>query len=1022
MEFLTKFSLRNSAAVIIITILITLGGVVAATSLKVESEPNVNFGVIVISTSYPNASPEDVLEDVTKPLERAIVNTAGLKTLESTSSDNHSTLVAWLSSGADADKVRDDMEKKINDVKLPEAATRPKIRTESTASQAMYYLAISNRERTRSDDAFNELVKDTLLEELESIDGVEKVETTGDYQQLVKIYPKVDALNTYGLSPAEIKQLIQANHVAAPVGSVTMDGEDQMVRVVGEFSNLEEIRRTKLFLPSSPGAGISYVELGEVADVQFYTDKNSISRLNTNPGIGLDIYKTDEANAVETGKRINEKLDEFRQKYPDLQVETVYDSSEEVKKSINGMLKEGILGAIMASVMILMFLRHIRSTLIVLVSIPLSILVSMIFMSWLGITLNMMSLFGMAIAVGRVVDDSIVVIENIFRHFQLTKERNNNLILYAAKEVSSAITSSTITTVAVFVPLVFVSGIVGAYFRPFALTVVCSLLASLLVAVTIVPLMARLMIMRTEIKGHGPGRLTEGYRRLLTWSLRHKFITSFLAFSLFIGSIGLSTVLNKSFLPDMDLKMIWVNMSLTKGTELEVTKQMVEKIEQIVMAEPQVEYILTSAGLGNEDNRQSHLSNMTIKLKPDADVDEALKKFRSESDPLMPIGGEISFIKPSGGGGNKYEVILNGTDLAKMKEASEMLKAKLKQHPMLINVKDNLSDTKDQVVIRVDRDQASEWGLSPAQIAGEVSNLLANIKVGKIKLDGKEFDMILGLEEEEANSVEKLQMLWIKNQRGQQVRLDQVASISIEGAPAQLMQKDEKQYIKVVADIISTDKGGVSAAASESLKGLKLPEGITYSTEGIQADINKSFQEMFYAIGAAVFMVYIVMVIAFGNATAPLSILLSLPLAAIGGLLGLFVTNTALDVTSLIGFLMLIGIVVTNAIVYVDRVQQQREKGYSTREALIEAGVTRLRPIIMTAVATIAALVPLALGLSEGTLMSKGLSIVVIGGLLTSTLLTLVVVPVGYEVLDKVRSRVFKKQSKPLEQRPVADV
>lgn len=1012
MQFLTKFALRNSAAIIMISILIALGGVVAALSLKVESDPNVNFGAVIITTSYPNASPEDVLEDVTKPLEKEISSTPGMKTLESTSSDNFSTLVATVDTGADADKVRDDIEKKVNDVKLPTDVDRPKVQSISTSDQPMYYLAISNANQTMSDDSFNELVKDTIVEELKGIDGIEKIQATGDFVKKVKIYPKLDAMNTYGISPSELKQLISSNHVASPVGTMNKDGEDEIVRVLGEYTNIEQIKRTKLFLPTGPSGGLNYVQLGDIADVSLYADKNSLSRLNNKPGIGASLFKTVDANAVETGKRINQKLDELRQRYPDLQFVPVWDSASEIQKSIQGMVKEGLMGAVMASLMILVFLRHLKSTLIVLVSIPMSILVSMIFMTWAGITLNMMSLFGMAIAVGRVVDDSIVVIENIFRHLQTSKERDKGVIFYAAKEVTNAITSSTLTTVAVFVPLMFVSGVVGAYFRPFSVTVVCALLASLLVAVTVVPLMAKLMILHSHMKEHKPGKLTNVYKSFLIKSLNHKFVVLLLAFVLFAGSIGLAASLNKSFLPDSDTKMLMINLKMPKGTSLAVTQETVVKMEGVFMKEPKLEYVQSNIGSGDEQKKQTNTANLIVKLKSDADIDATLLRYRQQTAPLVPVDGEITINKPEAGGNGGYQVILNGPDLDNLKQASETVKKKLKENTLMTNIKDNLSDTKDQVLIRVDRDKAAEWKLSPLQVAGEVSNLLANAKIGKIKLDGNDYDLVMGLSDNEANSVDKLKDLWIKSPLGIQVRLSDLAEVDAEGAPAQIMQKDQKQYIQVTADITSSDKGGVSQAETVVLQKLKLPQGVTLSTEGIQQDMQKSFMEMFYAIGAAVLMVYIVMVIAFGNATAPLAILISLPLAAIGGLCGLFITRTALDVTSLIGFLMLIGIVVTNAIVYVDRVQQQRELGLSTREALIEAGVTRVRPILMTAVATIMALLPLGLGLSEGTLMSKGLSIVVIGGLLTSTLLTLVVVPVGYEVLDRVRDRVLGRMNK----------
>jgi CzcA family heavy metal efflux pump len=1006
-EFLTRFSLKNSAAVIIIILLITMGGVVAATSLKVESMPDISFPVVIVQTDYPNAAPEDVLDDVTKPLEKAVNTIEGMKYLESHSVDNHSTLVVMLNAGTDVEEARDEVEKKISGVKLPADAERPQVNTEGFGTAPIYYLAVSPKNTAISDDSLNSLVKDTIVPELEDIQGVEKVSTVGERVNKVHIYPNLSALSNYGFSASQFKQLIQANHVGIPAGNVKIQEEEQAVRILNKFTNIEQIKNTKLFLSSGMNSGLAYVKIGDVADVAFETEKEQISRLNGKPGISIRLYKTREGNAVETGDIINKKLDELRQRYPDIDFKTVYDTSVDIKDSIKSMMNEGMMGAIMASLMILLFLRNMKSTLIVLVSIPLSILVSLIFMSWLGLTLNMMTLFGMAIAVGRVVDDSIVVIENIFRHLQLNRERNTDVIRFAAKEVTNAITSSTITTVAVFAPIAFVSGVVGEVFRPFAVTVVCSLLASLLVAVTVVPLMTKLLLLRsTKVKEHEPGKVSFMYQRLLKWSLGHKLITAGIAFGLLIGSLSLTGLLNVSMFGESNIGVIQTALKMPKGTSLEVTAEATQRLQDVFQKEPGVDYIETNIGEENEPNK----SSMFIMLKDGADVNAILERFREQTEPLVPADSKLTIDKISNGANEGYEVILNGPNKEALTEAAELVKAEVEKNPLLVNVKDNLSDKKSEVIIRVDRDKAAEWGMSPIQIAGDVSSLTGSAKIGKIKIDEEEYDFILGLKEADTDSLEKIRSILLNTPMGQQIRLEDVATVTNEEAPSQIMRRNEKEFIAITADITSSDKEGVSTAQNEAIKKMKLPDGVTVASGGVSEDMQKSFQEMFYALGAAVVMVYIVMVIAFGNAMAPLSILLSLPLAAIGGIVGLFLTGSSLDLTALIGFLMLIGIVVTNAIVYVDRVQQQREKGLETREALLEAGVTRLRPIIMTAVATIVALLPLGLGEVEGSLMSPGLAIVVIGGLTTSTLLTLVIVPVGYEAMDKIRNYTLRKR------------
>lgn len=1024
MRFLTNFSLRNSTAIIIMSLLVVISGIVAAMSLKVENMPDITFPVLLVNTTYPDASPEDVLDDVTKPLEREVGHVTGVKAVESYSSNNSSTLQVYLETGSDVQAVRDELERRISSIALPSKVNRPQVMVQGFSNQPVYYLFVTGQDKESGLDHFDNDVKETVLKELEGIESVDKVTTIGGQFKEMKILPKVDALNYYGISPLQLKQLLLDNHVALPIGSITEDGEERIIRVVSRYRNVEDIRNTKIFLPSDPKNGLTYVRLGDIAEVNFDEVVNSISRYNGKNGMNINIYKTRDANAVETGDAINAKLSLLKEEYPDLTFTTIYDTSVDIKNSINGMLKEGLLGAIMASVVILLFLRHVKATLIVLVSIPTSILVSLIFMSWMGITLNMITLFGMAVAVGRVVDDSIVVIENIFRHLQLNKERKENLIQIATHEMLHAITSSTFTTTAVFLPIVFVGGMIGEVFRPFALTVVCSLFASLLVAVTIVPLLAKLMILKDHnIKEYEQGKGSETYRKLLQWSLNRKPAVGFLSLVLFVASLALLPYMKYGLFPDPEAKYIFAQVTMPKGTQLDGLDQTVAQVESKLMEHPEVEYIEINLGSENEaEIRQSNQALLLIKIGPDVNLDQTIKKFEGIVKPMIPLGSEMALTKPGSSDTNKFKVILYGPDLDRLKEASEIVKSNLKVSPLLTNVKDNLNDFKNEVVIKVDRDKASELGVSPVQVAQEVNLLVSDTQIGKIKVDDKDYSLFFGLGENHAQSLEELNNIYIQTPSKQQVRLVDFAEIDQEKVQSQIMRKDEKQFVQITADITSDNKGGASNFLFAMLQAEKLPSGVTLSSEGVSSDMEKSFKDMLLAIGAAIFIVYIVMLITFGNATAPLAILLSLPLAVIGGLFGLFISDTVLDITALIGFLMLVGIVVTNAIVYVDNIQQRRLEGTSMREAVVEAGVTRVRPIIMTAVATVSALLPLYLGFSEGALMTKSLAIVVIGGLVTSTILTLFVVPIGYELLYRIKKDFFAPDTKEAEIEPSEDM
>lgn len=1024
MRFLTNFSLRNSTAIIIISLLVVISGIVAAMSLKVEHMPDVSFPVLLVSTPYPEASPEDVLDDVTKPLERELGHVSGIKALESYSNSNSSVLKIYLDTGSDVQAVRDELERKVSGISLPAKAGRPQVMIQGFSSQPVYYLYVADKEQNSGSDSFDSEVKETVLKELEGIAGVDKVSTVGGQGQEMKVLPNVDALNYYGISPLQLKQLLLDSHVAMPIGTLTEDGEERIIRVVSRYLHVEDIRDTKLFLPGDPKNGLAYVRLGDIADVRFDQVAHSISRFNGQNGISINIYKTRDANAVETGDAIHAKIARLQAEYPNLTFTTIYDTSLDIKNSINGMLKEGLLGAVMASLIILLFLRHVKATMIVLVSIPTSILVSLIFMSWMGITLNMITLFGMAVAVGRVVDDSIVVIENIFRHLQLNKERKESLIQMATHEMLHAITSSTFTTTAVFLPIVFVGGMIGEVFRPFALTVVCSLFASLLVAVTIVPLLAKLIILKNRnIKEHEPGKGTNLYRKLLHWSLNHKPAVGLLSFVLFVASLALLPYMKYGLLPDSEAKYIFVQVTMPKGTQLDTLDQTIRQIEAKLREQPEVASIQSSLGSEEEaDIRRTNEAVLLIKTGEDVNLDQSIKRLEGLIKPDIPIGTEMVLTKPGSNESNQFKLILHGPDLERLKEAREIVKAKMKESPLLTNVRDNLNDVNKEIVIKVNRDAAAELGISPIQVAQEVNLLVSDTKIGKIKINEKDYDLSFGLSDNHARTLDELKNVYIQTPSKQQVRLLDFVEIDQEKVQSQINRKDEQQFVQITADITSDNKGGASSFLFAMLKAEKLPNGVTLSSEGVSSDMEKSFKDMLLAIGAAIFIVYVVMLITFGNATAPLAILLSLPLAAIGGLFGLFVTDSVLDATALIGFLMLVGIVVTNAIVYVDNIQQRRLAGASMREAVVQAGLTRLRPIVMTAVATVCALLPLCLGFSEGALMTKSLAIVVIGGLITSTILTLIVVPIGYELLYRIKKEFFTPDTQEPDMEPGEDM
>ncbi|MUG72653.1 efflux RND transporter permease subunit [Paenibacillus validus] len=1021
MNQLTSFSMKNITAVIIIVLLLFGGGAYAATTLKVESMPDISFPVVLVNTQY-TAPPKDVLEDVTKPLEKAVASLEGIKNLKSTSSDNFSQIVIELEQSIKADDAKKDVESLIANVKLPSASEKPKVQTFGFASEPVYYLSVYAK-NGMSQQELDKVYKDVILPGFNAMKGIDHVDSIGNQESVLTMKLNANAIQNYGLTPSQVSQNIRAALMTSPAGTVDFNGNEQMVRVKSDLNTIYNLENMKITAPTG-----TTLLLKDIAKVEAITESTFLSRLNGQPAIGVRLFKTKNANAVEFGNEADKLMEGWKKDYPNITFQAIYNGALDIKESINGMLKEGALGAILASVMILLFLRNVRMTIIVLVSIPLSTLITLLIMAPLGISLNIMTLGGMAIAIGRVVDDSIVVIENIYSQLQKAQERNESVIKLATAQVSSAITSSTITTVGVFGPIAFVSGVLGEVFRPFAITLSVALLSSLLVAVTVIPMLAKLLVLGSKnIKAHDEapvGKLTLTYKKALTWSLRNRIKTLLIAMlALVISVAGTVPFLASGFMPESESdKMLMLTIKMPRETTIETMNEKVKEIEKMMFeskdsaGQPTFDYVESSIGYNGGSDRIAYRSSFFAVASANSNAKDVVQDFKKNIEYLLPKGSEVDgSVLSMGGppsGGADFNYVLKGDDLNYLREAAQLVRDKMKEFPEMIDIKDSLSESKQEIEISVDQNKARLFGLSSAQIMEGVHSWLAEEKIGDLKFDNATFETKVMLDPSFKNSVDKIGSFTIITTSGSKVALNEVAKVRQIEAPVSITREQQEQYVNVTARIDSIDKGGVSAKISAALNTLELPPGVRTQVKGVTDDIQTSFNQMFIAMIASVFIVYLIMVLAFGNGTAPLAILFSLPLAAIGGLIALLITGESINITSLIGFLMLIGVVVTNAIVLVDRVQQLREEGYEVREALIEAGLTRLRPIIMTAGATIIALMPLALGLSKGALISKGLAVVVIGGLTTSTLLTLVVVPVAYDLINGVVRRLFRKKNK----------
>ncbi|MBR0640400.1 efflux RND transporter permease subunit [Bacillus safensis] len=1064
MNSIINFVLKNKFAVWLMTIIVTVAGLYAGLNMKQESIPNINTPVITVSTTYPGATPDEVSDKVTDPIEKSIQNLNGVSVVTSNSFENASSIQIEYDYSKDMDEAKKEIEDAISNIDFPENAEKPKIARFSINAIPILALSVSGDKESLQD--LTRKVENDLVPSLQGLDGVSSVEASGQQIKEVEFSFKEKKLKEYGLDEETVQNMIKGSDVNVPLGLYTFGNKQKSVVVDGNILSVKDLKNMRIPVTPSAGGGagsagagapsssagaqgaeqqagsasqqqaaaqqqtgaassqsveLPTIKLSEIADIKVVKEAESISRTNGKDSIGLQIVKGSDANTVSVAEEVTKELEKFKKDNKGIKVSTTYDQAEPIKESVSTMLNKAIIGAIFAIIIILLFLRDIKSTLISVISIPLSLLIAVLLLNQLDITLNIMTLGAMTVAIGRVVDDSIVVIENIYRRMALKDEplKGKALVREATKEMFIPIMSSTIVTIAVFLPLALVGGMIGELFIPFALTIVFALLASLLVAITIVPMMAHTLFKKNlygtakKVKEHKPSKLAGGYRRVLNWTLNHKWITSGIAILMLVGSLFLAPLVGVSFLPQEAEKTAMVTYTPEPGQTREQAIDETKKAEEYLMKRDHVNTVQYSLGSSNAMTASvGGNSNGALFF---VQYDEDTPNFDKEKDRVVKAlqdkaskGEWKSQDFSSAGASNTVTYYVYGDKASDIEGTVKDVENILKDEKNLKNVSTSLSEKYDEYTFNADQEKLAKLGLTASQIAQAIAPQNSETTLTKVTEDGKELDVKLQTEKDEYKSKKDLENKKITTPTGQEVRIGDVVKVKDGTTANTVTKRDGKIYAEVSGDMTTDDVSSVTQDVQKKVDKLDLKSGVTIDTGGVSADIQESFTQLGLAMLAAIAIVYLVLVITFGGGLAPFAILFSLPFTVIGALAGLFIAKETISLNAMIGLLMLIGIVVTNAIVLIDRVIHKEQEGLSTREALLEAGATRLRPILMTALATIGALLPLALGFEGGSqIVSKGLGVTVIGGLTSSTLLTLVIVPIVYEMLSK-----FKRKKK----------
>ncbi|WP_145407007.1 efflux RND transporter permease subunit [Paenibacillus xylanexedens] len=1082
MKGIINFSLNNKFAIWILTIIVSATGLYSGLTMKQETIPNINVPFLAVTAIDPGAAPEGIVEDVTKPLEQTLRNVEGIKTLTSTSMENASSITLEFDYGTDLDNATAAVREALNEVQLPEGVQKPTISKFSINSFPVVSLSLSDKDGGDLEQLTRLAQNDiqAALEDIDGVAQVQvsgqyvrevqlkfdedKMNELGLTEDTVKGIVQGSSvrvpLGLFELDKAQkavvvdgnIIDIDDLNNLAIPVipsgaGASAGNGAVTAPQGTGAPTDGSSAQAGEAGQGTAPGAaqgsdqaagqagsgnagagnpagaanaapGIPTVKLSEIAKIEVIGQAESISRTDGKESIGISIVKSNDANTVDVVNAVKKKAEELQSQFKNAELTVLLDQGKPIQDSVNTMLFKAMFGALFAILIILLFLRDIRSTIISVISIPLSLLIALTALNVMDITLNMMTLGAMTVAIGRVVDDSIVVIENIYRRLTLKGEKlkGRELIREATREMFVPILSSTIVTIAVFLPLALVSGMVGELFLPFALTMVFALLASLIVAITIVPMLAH-SLFRKEIKNkqnhdEKPGKLAETYKRLLNWTLSHKLITVSVAVLVLVGSLFLYPFIGASFLPEQQDKYVMVTYSPETGALREDVEKEALVAEKWLLQQPGLEKMQYSIGgsnpLSSMGGGSSNSALFYIEYNKDTKEFTQVKKDLVEGLKNQVTVGTWSELDMSGGlGGSSLSLSIYGDSVEQIKPVSdEILKLVQADTESFEKADTTLSDTYGQYTLVADQEKLSSLGLTAGQLAMTLSPVRERPVLTEVDIENKTYKVYVETDKKTFNSLSEIENETVTSPLGIEVPIKDVAKVEEGTSPNSIMRIDGKVVVQVSANILASNVAKASQDLQANIDKIDLPDGVEVKFGGTTEQINDTFTQLGLAMLAAIAIVYFVLVVTFGGGLAPFAILFSLPFTVIGIMVGLFVAGGTIDVSAMMGGLMLIGIVVTNAIVLIDRVIHKENEGLSTREALLEAGATRLRPILMTALATIGALLPLVTGLEESAgIISKGLGITVIGGLISSTLLTLVIVPIVYEFLMK-----FKKK------------
>ncbi len=993
-------------------------GAVSLRSLTVDLFPKIDLPVAVVATTYDDAAPQEVENLISRPIESAVSTVEGIETVQSQSQSGSSLVMLMFSNGTDLDQALLDVRESVDQVKgmLPDSAGEPNIMRFNPDQMPVMWVGLTGQDAA----ALTEVADDQVVPFFERQGGVGSVSVEGGKEREIQLILDESKLQQYGVTTQSIIQSLNSTNQSASVGTVEKGNKDLQLRITGEFSSVEDIKQT--IVQTEAGATIHVEDVAKVKDG--FKEQSSLTLVNGKPSVVLSVLKKTDSNTVEVATNIEDSIKEIKQELPsDVNLDVIIDTSDFIQMSIDSVVQNILIGGIISIFILLLFLKSIRATIVIGLSIPIAIITTFTLMYFTGETLNILTLGGLALGLGMMVDSSIVILEHIYSFRQKGYSLKDSAIK-GASELAPAVIASTTTTLVVFLPIIYVEGIASDLFTPLALAVSFSLITSLVVAVTLVPMLSS-KLLKKAIKDGGRRYwfdrfldwINDRYRSILKWVLGHRKTSVFVTILAIVGSLALTPFIGAEFIPSADQGQMEVRIETASGSSLKHTEEVVEKVNKELEAFDSVietNYVsVGGGGFAGAGGGGANQATYTMQLIPSSEREKTTNAVVQEMDEALQDipGAEITVSSMDSGMsmGEPIQIKLKGPEHEVLTELADQVVDEISTVDGIYNPESAASDGVPQMNITVDKDKAAMYGLTQEQVLGQVQLQFTGQVATKYREDGQEMDVSLMYPEDQRSSIEDLHDMKIQTMQGSTISLDEVAEFKQMSGPVSLLRENQQPQMNVTSQIVDRDLGSISSDVESVLASMNLPEGYSYEIGGQSQDMTDSFTDLAIALVFSIFLVYAVMAIQFENFLFPLIIMFAMPATVIGVMLGLFIADIPLSIPAFIGIIMLAGIVVNNSIVLVDYINLLRKKGKDRYEAILEAGPSRLRPIAMTTLTTILAMVPLALALGEGAETQQPLAVTIIFGLGVSSIFTLLLIPVIYTLFDDLTAKITRR-------------